>query len=84
LIRNYYQETVKETWADKLPGKPIKWAMFTGVGILVDALTSSMGLGSLGGIAFSAADTFILDKIIKGWKPHQFIEKDLKLLFDSK
>jgi hypothetical protein len=43
-----------------------------------------MGRGSLGGIAFSAADTFILDKIIKGWKPHQFIEKDLKLLFDSK
>ena len=37
--------------------------------------------GTLGGIAISAADVFLFEKLISGWKPHQFVEGELKTLF---
>jgi len=83
IVRAYYQETVKESWVEKLPGKSTRWSIFTGIGLGLDALGAS-GLGTAAGVAESAVDSFVLDKLIKGWKPHQFVEKDLKSLFDGK
>lgn len=81
LVRAYYQETVKGSWVEKLPGKSMRWSVFTGLGLGVDALGAG-GLGTVTGIAISAIDTFLADKLVKGWKPHQFVEGDLKTLFD--
>lgn len=83
IVRAYYQETVKESWVEKLPGKSTRWSIFTGIGLGLDALGVG-GLGTVAGVAASAVDSFVLDKLIKGWKPHQFVEKDLKSLFDGK
>lgn len=83
IVRAYYQETVKESWVEKLPGKSTRWSIFTGIGLGLDALGAG-GLGTAAGVAASAVDSFVLDKLIKGWKPHQFVEKDLKSLFDDK
>ena len=80
LLRAYYQETVKESWVEKLPAKSTRWSVFTGIGLGLDALGAG-GLGTAAATALSAVDAFVLDKLIKGWKPHQFVEKDLKALF---
>lgn len=80
LLRAYYQETVKETWVEKLPAKSTRWSIFTGMGLGLDALGGG-GLGTVAATALSAVDAFVLDKLIKGWKPHQFVENDLKALF---
>ena len=56
-------------WADNLPPKTLRWLIFTAAGIPL-SLAAAVGLG--------AADTFLLDKLIKGWKPNQFIEGPLK------
>ena len=82
LLRAYYQETVKESWVEKLPAKSTRWSVFTGVGLGLDALGAG-GLGTAAGVALSAVDSFVLDKLIKGWRPHQFVEKDLKSLFSE-
>lgn len=82
LLRAYYQETVKESWVEKLPAKSTRWSIFTGIGIGLDALGAG-GFGTAAGTALSAVDAFILDKIVKGWKPHQFVEMDLKALFSE-
>jgi len=82
LLRAYYQETIKSSWAEKLPTKSARWGVFTGIGFAVDALGAG-GLGTAAGVAISAADAFLVDKLIKGWKPHQFVEGDLKSLFDK-
>jgi hypothetical protein len=37
--------------------------------------------GTLGGVATSAVDSFLCEKLISGWKPHQFVEGELKDLF---
>ena len=80
LVRAYYQETVKDTWAEKLPAKSTRWSIFTGIGLGIDAIWAG-GLGTAAGVAVSAVDAFLIDKLAKGWRPHQFVEKDLTSLF---
>ncbi len=82
LVRAYYQETVKDSWIEKLPCKSIRWGVFTGIGLTVDAFGGG-GLGTATGVTVSAIDSFLVDKLIKGWKPHQFVEGDLKSLINT-
>ena len=81
LVRAYYQETIKDSWVEKLPGKSMRWTIFTGLGLGIDALGAG-GLGTAAGVTVGAIDTFLADKLVGGWKPHQFVERDLKSLFD--
>lgn len=76
LLKSYYKEATSNSWVDKLPSKASRWVIFTGTGIALDLLTAS-GLGTATGVAISAFDNFVLDKLIKGWKPNQFINDDL-------
>ena len=80
LVRTYYQAVVKDSWADKLPGKSARWAVFTGLGLAADAFGTAPW-GTLGGVAISAVDSFLCERLIAGWKPHQFVEGELKTLF---
>lgn len=80
LVRTYYQAVVKDSWAEKLPGKSARWAVFTGLGLTADALGTAPW-GTLGGVAISAVDSFLCERLISGWKPHQFVEGELKKLF---
>ncbi|KAF0139047.1 MAG: hypothetical protein FD122_3521 [Stygiobacter sp.] len=79
LLKKYYQEVTKKTIVDKLPGKSTRWLIFTGLGILSDVIATG-GLATIGGLTLSALDTFIVDKIISGWKPNQYIEEEIKNL----
>jgi hypothetical protein len=77
LCKAYYEAVTKKTWIDRLPSKTLRWMLFTGAGIGIDALGAG-GVGTTIGIALSAADQFLLDRLIKGWKPNQFIEDELR------
>lgn len=76
LLKDYFKEITSDSWVDKLPAKGTRWSIFTGIGMGVDALGAG-GLGTAAGMAISASDAFILDKFLKGWKPNQFVEKEL-------
>ena len=80
LVRTYYQAVVKGSWAERLPGKSARCAVFTGLGLAADAFGNAPW-GTIGGVAISAVDSFICDKLLLGWKPHQFVEGELKTLF---
>jgi hypothetical protein len=73
LIKAYHREVTADSWADRLPIKAARWSIFTGAGLGLDGL-----VGPAAGIALGAFDSFILDKIIGGWKPNHFIEGPLK------
>jgi len=77
LCKEYYRAITNDSWIDKLPGKTSRWVIFTGAGLGVDALGAG-GLGTAVGVALSAVDQFMLDKLVKGWKPSQFIEGSLR------
>lgn len=82
LIKEYVNAINANTWAEKLPSKTIRFGLFTGAGLFIDAVGGS-GVGTLFGTSLGAVDTFLLDKLIKGWKPNHFIENDLKNFLDG-
>jgi hypothetical protein len=77
LMKAYYKECVRDTWVDKLPGKSVRWLLFTGLGAAIDAAGAG-GLGTAIGLTVSAGDAFLLDRMIRGWRPSQFVEKKLR------
>jgi hypothetical protein len=77
LVREYFREVTKESWVDRLPSKTLRWLLFSGAGLVLDA-SGAGGLGTLGGLALGGVDSLLLDSILKGWKPNQFVEGQLK------
>jgi hypothetical protein len=73
----YCKEVSHLDWADKLPPKSLRFLMMTAAGLVVGAVASPV-VGAAVTTALSASDTFLLDKLLKGWKPNQFIEGPLK------
>jgi hypothetical protein len=73
LIRSYYRTATENTWADKLATKSVRFAISAGLGILADSVLPT-GLGTAAGLAVGSADSLYLDRLIKGWRPNQFIE----------
>lgn len=76
IIRQYYESLSRGTWIERLPGKGIRFILFTGLGLAVDAVLPT-GIGTATGVAIGAADTFFLDRLLRGWKPNQFVERRL-------
>ena len=83
IISEYHKAVTSETWADKLPSKGIRFSVFTGAGLALDALLTG-GMATAVGIALGVGDTFIVDKLIKGWKPNQFIDDGLTKILPEK
>jgi hypothetical protein len=77
LVKEYFRAVTSESWIDKLPNKFMRWSLFTGTGIALDAFGAG-GIGTAAGIAIGAADTFFIDRIVKGWKPDRFVNASLK------
>jgi hypothetical protein len=63
-------------WIDQLPAKPIRWLVFNGIGAAT-GLAADPLVGTAAGIALNAADTFLLDKLAKGWRPSHFVQGPL-------
>ncbi len=76
LLREYYRTVVSVDWLEKMPPKTLRWILFTGAGLGIDALGGG-GIGTISGIALGAIDTFILDNLIRGWKPNQYINDEV-------
>jgi len=76
IISEYHKAVVKESKLDKLPGKTVRFAIFQGIGLGVDLLGAN-GLGTAAMVGINVLDSFFLDKILKGWKPNQFIDNKL-------
>jgi len=77
LIKQYYKDVTSDPWIDKLPNKSARWALFTGAGVGLD-VAGAGGVGTAAGVALSALDTFFLDRLMRGWKPHKFVEGTLR------
>ena len=76
LVREYFREVTQETWTDRLPVKGVRWFLFTAGGLGLD-LAGAGGLGTAAGVGLSAFDAFIMDKLLSGWKPNQFVSQHL-------
>lgn len=77
LLAEYYRAATEQSIVDKLPGKSTRWALFTGVGLAADAVLTG-GIGVAAGVTLGALDAFLVDKVLRGWKPSHFIEEELR------
>jgi hypothetical protein len=75
LVAEYFQAVTKEGWISGLPAKSMRYVLGMGLGAATAA-------HPLIGAAWSAIDTFILDRL-SGWRPSHFVDGKLKPFLDS-
>jgi hypothetical protein len=61
---------------DGLPAKSLRWLIFTGAGLLLGGIPGAVGL--VASTLSGASDTFLVDHLVRGWKPNQFVEGPLR------
>jgi hypothetical protein len=84
LLREYYKSVTKDTWVDRLPSKSLRFVLTTVAGIGADMLLPTGGVGTGVGIGVGAIDAFLVDRFLKGWRPNQFIEGELRKFTSGK
>ena len=72
LLKEYMREAFANTWLDRFPIKEMRWLLFNGGAFAADKFCPGSGLG------LSLFDSYVVDRISKGWKPHHFIENKFK------
>jgi hypothetical protein len=79
LVTEYIDAISKDSWLDKLPNKSARWLIVTALGIGADAVAPEFH-GLVASQAISVVDTFILEQLLRGWRPNQFVDLQLKPL----
>ncbi len=69
LIHEYNNAIEKDTWLGTTPIKSFRFLVFTAAEAILPTPFS---------IVLSAADTLLIDPIVGGWKPNQFVKGPLK------
>jgi|SRR5579859_469575 len=72
LIREYHEAATKGTILETLAGRAVRFALITGGGVLVGLASAEAGVAASMGLG--AFDTFVVDRIARGWRPNAFIE----------
>lgn len=67
LVRSYLRDITATGWVEKLPTKSLRYVLTTGIGS-IDPIVGALS---------SAGDTFLVNKILGGWRPNHFIENRL-------
>ena len=79
LLREYWAAAFAHSWLNSLPAKVTRWVVFTGIGVAVD-LAGAGGVGTALGVGASVVDATIVQRVVSGWQPHQFVEGPLRKL----
>jgi hypothetical protein len=74
LIHEYHRAVTRETILGSLPASIARFAVFNGAGMLFDAVAPGEGL------ILSAIDTFIIERLLGGWRPNIFVRNIQKAL----
>ncbi len=77
LIREYIASNSSAGWLENLPAKHARFVLFTGGGFLFDILGGA-GVGTLAALGLSAFDTYLLEKIVRNWRPNQFVDDSVR------
>ncbi len=67
LDRTYTKDVTAEGWINTIPGKTLRYMLTLGA----DAVHPAAG------VAAGVADSFLVDKLLGGWRPNHFVEKRL-------
>jgi hypothetical protein len=68
VAHEYVQSITAEGWMASVPAKLVRYALASDIGLV----------GPTSGLIAGAADSFLLDRISRGWRPSHFIDGKLK------
>lgn len=76
LLKEYHDKLNEKSWIQKTPSKVIRFYLVQTIGTV---LKTGIGgpTGILAGLGLSALNTFLIEKLFKGWKPNQFINDEV-------
>ena len=77
LLREYWKAAFARSWVDRLPVRAARWALFTGAGVAAD-LAGAGGVGTALGVGLSLVDGLLVQRLLTGWTPNQFVEGPLR------
>jgi hypothetical protein len=77
LLNAYYEEITRRTWLSSLQGRTLRWAVFGGAGFALAHLGLPTDAATAAPLGLGAIDTILLDRILRGWRPDQFVEGKL-------
>jgi len=78
IIREYVKAISSQGWINSLPGKSFKFLLMAGVGASLDLLPFSSLAKQATSLGISFGETFMLDKLINGWRPNHFVDGPLR------
>lgn len=67
LVRTYLQEAASTDWIERLPSKCVRFMLSTALGATHPPAAALAGL----------LDSFVLDKVLAGWRPNHFVTSKL-------
>jgi hypothetical protein len=73
LLQEYYRAATADSWIGKLGTKASRWVITTGLAGAVEALYPT-GAAIAAAQGISLLDATLLDRLLKGWRPNQFVE----------
>ena len=77
LRREYLKAVCASSWAEKLPPKTIRLLLFNAAGTALGLITTAAEAAAAS-LGLSILDSFLVDRLVKAWKPNQFVEGPLK------
>lgn len=77
LARAYVDQVTTITWRTGSSIKNLRFLLFNAAQIAAGAAVGGPG-GALAGAALAAADSYLLDRLLTGWRPHQFVRGPLE------
>jgi len=84
LVQTYADEVKKGTWLDGLAPKSVRFGVFTLGGAALDLFMGTGLTTTMAGVGLAGFDQFVVDKLVRGWRPNTFIENELRPLVYSK
>lgn len=69
LIHEYLKALEKDTWLNSTPAKTIRFIVLQVLGFLVPGAAN---------VTLNAADSLLLERLMRGWRPSQFVNGPLK------
>lgn len=76
LLKEYHDKLNEKSWMQKVPSKAIRFYLVQTLGMVIKTIVGGP-IGLLAGIGLSASNTFLAEKLFKGWKPNQFINDEV-------
>ena len=73
LVSEYFRKATAPGWIGRLPGKSTRFVIGTVVG----------AINPIAGAITSLADSFVVDKVLGGWRPSHFVERKLKPFLEN-